>query len=154
MAWITLTSAAFEQMLLAQEKSAIDAIGLPEGQTAAEILADNLTRVTNRVRGYCPSDVPLGAAGTIPDELEDSALILVLQRYFSRPGLKRLWSDMRNQEYLRAIELLERWSNRKFRVVPPETEAAADEQPAAGAAELVEPDESTPRWSDMTMDGL
>lgn len=154
MSWLSLTASNFQAKLLAQEYTALSAIGVQEGKTWEEVFADELTRTTNYVRGFCPASTALGAAGTIPDEVEDAAYAILRYKFFTRfPKLKQLLTEERKDEFMRAEELLQRWSNNKFRVVRPTTPADTDAQPAGPSAELLDADTSD-GWNSYNMNGL
>ena len=84
MAWITLTEAHVTACLSGVELSAWRKAALAPGQ--ADPVADALTRVTNEVRGYIRASMvgTLDAGNTIPDELLDSAMALVVAKLSTR----------------------------------------------------------------------
>ena len=138
MAWIPLSTDRFKDKLLKSEYDALVAVGLFDGRTWAEVLADELLATTRNVRGYCPPSTARGDGDTIPDELEDQALAIARMKFFTRfVELKKLWSDARNQEYLQALELLKLWATNKYHVAPAATEAPDEEQSAGGGVQLV-----------------
>ena len=153
MAWINITAAAFANTLLSAEKAALDAVGLPSGVTASEMLAEQITNTANFVRMHCPPHTARGDGETIPDELLMSALAVLRKNYFARFPKLNLWTEARNQDHLQALEVLKEWSKGRLQVVPPETPAADDEQASSAAsAELIT---TRPRrYSRTTLDGL
>ena len=82
---------------------------LPDGVTAAEIIADELSRTVAQVRGFVSANKSnaLGDGETIPDELKDAALVIVRYKVFTRlPGMKALLDELRVKEYEEATRLL------------------------------------------------
>ena len=70
-----------------------------------------------------------GEGITIPDEMADSALAVLRQRFFAKfPELKSLWSEDRQQEALQAIETLRLWAKGQYHCAPPAEKAAPEDQ--------------------------
>ncbi len=136
--WITLTDADLQTKLAAGEYASITTAQLPEGVTAASVIAAEIASTTGMVRGYVAGQLSntLGAGVTIPGELKDTALVIVRHKIFSRlPGLKRLLDEPRVREYEDALATLRDVAAGRFRIVPPE-EPAAD-QPAGQTIKVV-----------------
>lgn len=129
--WIELTSDDLQMKLSAVEWSSIGGAQLPDGVTGAEIVADEIANTTNEVRGYVGGfrENTLGDGATIPDELKDTALVILRHKVFTRiPGLKRLLDDGRVREYDNAITRLKDVARGLFRIVQPAT--ASEDQPS------------------------
>lgn len=126
MSWITLTEAHLENHLSGDELDALKTESLADGQDSP--VDDILTEVTRKVRGYVGANPAntLGEAGTIPDELKDSALQIVKWELINRlPGMSFLADERREDQKDDAIRLLERVADGKFAIAQPET--ASDE---------------------------
>ena len=138
MAWITLTAALVQNRLTGAELTAFKGAAKAASQDADTILADAVNAITNQVRGHvagCKSNI-LGAAGTIPNELEAPALALLRRYLVTRlPGMKALFDELRQTEAADAVILMRDVSRCNFAIVPPAE--AAPEQAAGSATELV-----------------
>ena len=127
MAWITITAARLAAKTA--ELASVKGVLVPTGQTADDIIAEELESTAKLVRGYCPPSCELGTGSTIPDELEDDALAIVRLKVFERiAALQRYVTDSRKEAATRAERRLEAWARGGFRVIPPTT--AAQEQAA------------------------
>src|ERR1700754_2502333 len=126
MSWITLTQARIETRLTAPEMTAVTSAAKQVAQTAPQILADAIAAVVLEVRGYvaaCDRNT-LGPAGTIPDELESTALALLRRYLFTRlPAMKSLFDELRQEEAKDALQRLRDVAKCDFAIVPPETPA-------------------------------
>src|SRR4051794_29328669 len=98
MAWITLTETEVQNRLAKAELTALKSAAIAAGQTASAILAAAIAAVVGEVRGYVAKKNTLGAAGTIPEELESTTLALIRRYLFTRlPGMKGLFDELRQQ---------------------------------------------------------
>lgn len=140
MAWITLTSAACQERLLAAEFAALSTVSLPEGKTADDIVGEVVTEIANEIRGRvaaCARNT-LGEAGTIPDELLLVAKDLFVYRFLNRvPGMARLLNQTRRDANASAEEKLVAVAKCQFAIVPPATAAPAEEQAGGGNMQVV-----------------
>lgn len=133
--WIDLTLTRVKDKMLKAEYDALSTVSLPTGRAWADMANAELAATSNQVRGYCPPSTERGSGTTIPDELEDAALAFFRMKMFTRfPELKRLWTKERQEEYLQAIALLERWADGKYHVAAPETAADPEDQASSAAA--------------------
>lgn len=133
MAWVSITSADVERKLAADEFSAISEASLPDGVTAADIIAAEITQTVAEVRGYVAGNKSniLGEAGTIPDELMEAALVILRYKVFTRlPAMKALLDELRVREYDEALRRLRDVSAGRFVIVPPVVAAPDVQQPA------------------------
>lgn len=154
MAWNELTLTRVKDKLLKAEYDALSTVSLPTGRTWSAMSTAELASTSNQVRGYCPPGTARGDGTTIPDELEDAALAFFRMKMFTRfPELKRLWTKERQEEYLQAIALLERWADGKYHVAPPATAADPEDQgsSSAGAEQIAT---RSRRYTRDTMAGL
>lgn len=138
--WISLTSADLQQKLAADEFDAVTSASLPEGVTAADIIADELNRTVSEVRGFVAGNKTnvLGDGATIPEELLDAALAIVRFKVFTRlPGLKALLDELRVREYDEAMRKLRDVSAGRFALVQPLTPAPGSEQAAPSTIGVV-----------------
>ena len=132
MSWTTVTSAAVKNRLSGAEYNGVTAAALASGQTAEGVVAAQITDVVNFIRGFVPLNVPRGEGETIPDEMVDAALAMLVYRILTRlPGLKMLLDQARKDANDAAEKLLRDMSRGVFRLVLPTTEAAAQ---AAGSS--------------------
>ena len=128
MPYIELTAATVAQRLAGAELTALKTAALSSGQDGETLLADCISRTVAEVRGYVAAHRAnvLGEGATIPDELEDSALALVVYKFITRlPGLKALLDERRVKAYEDALSRLREVAAGKFLVVAPVTQAAA-----------------------------
>lgn len=140
MAWIELTVTRFKDKLTSSEKTALDAVGLHSGRTAADTLTAEILSTTRFVRGFTPNTEARGDGETIPDEMEDAALAVLRMKYFTRlPGMSSLYDSARQREYEDALELLKMWASGKFHCAPPFTAAPSDEQGLRSGASSITP---------------
>jgi hypothetical protein len=153
--WITFTAASVASRLTGPEMTALKSAAKASGQDGDELLSDCIDRAVREVRGSVAgcSRNTLGEEGTIPDELEDATLAIVIYRFISRlPGAaaKALLGQIRSTNYEDARDLLKQVAACKFGIVPPET--PGDDQAAGPAAELISSRDRTAKRSDT--DGL
>jgi phage gp36-like protein len=126
--WIAISESAVRSTLAAAELSALRTVQLAAGQM--DPLAEIIERTVDEVRGYVAAN-PLnrvGAAGTIPGELEAAALALVRYRLVTRLPLKTLLTEARKDEQRDAITLLRDVAGGRFAILPPDDGG----EPAAG----------------------
>lgn len=130
MSWTTITSTAVKTRLSGAEYAGVTAAALASGQTAEGVVAAQITDVVNYVRGFVPADIPRGDGETIPEELKDAALAMIVHRILTRlPALKLLLDDARKSANEAAEKLLRDVSAGRFRLIAPAT--AAEDQPGA-----------------------
>lgn len=136
MAWITLTEARLKTRISGTELEAFRAAALGAGQAdpVAAVLAD----ITRQVRGYvagCARN-QLGAAGTIPDELESAALDLAIIPVMTRAGGTLLDpKGARKDAADKAREMLRDVAACRLAIEQPAT--VSDEVTAAPSVEIV-----------------
>jgi uncharacterized protein DUF1320 len=138
--WNPLLSADLQQKLSDDEFAAVTSASLPDGVTANDIISEELSRTVNEVRGFVAGHKAniLGAAGTIPDELQDAALVIVRFKVFTRlPGLKALLDELRVKEYDEAMRKLRDVSAGRFALVQPINAAPGSEQAAPSTIGVV-----------------
>jgi len=153
MAWIPLTELEVQSRLTAAELTALKTAAIAGSQTASAILAAAINTVIGEVRGYVAKKNTLGEAGTIPDELEATALALIRRHLFTRlPNMKALFDDLRQQEAKDALQRLRDAAKGDFVIVPPVEAAPEAEQAGGNGTQLVN---SRPRIATRkTMAGL
>lgn len=147
MAWNPLTSDDLQGILSASEYAAITAASLPDGKTGAQLVAEVINDAIGEARGYIAANVAneLGLAGTIPDELRASVLVIVRYRIFTRlPKMKALLDDLRVAEYKEAMRKLRDTASNTFRLVQPTVPADPKQQAGGGSVQLIK---STRRWA-------
>lgn len=131
MPWSALTVADIETRLTEPEVSALTSAATVAGQTKESLIAGAVEAVTAEVRGYvaaCSTNT-LGPSGTIPYELESSALALIRRYLFTRlPRMKALFDDIRQKECEDALQRLRDTAACRFAIVPP-----AESGPQAGS---------------------
>lgn len=140
MSWAALTEAKVQNRLSAAELTALKTAAIAGSQTAAAILAAGIEAVTGEVRGYVAAcrNNQLGEAGTIPEELEATALALLRRHLFTRlPAMKGLFDDLRQQEATDALQRLRDVAACKFAIVPPTDAAPAAEQAGGSGTTLI-----------------
>lgn len=129
MPWITLTSEGVKRRLTKPEIDKIPSVAKLTSQTAEGLLASATDEIVREIRGHVAAKNQLGAAGTIPDELENAALALIRRVIFGRvPGLEDLFGEIRKAECSDAQSLLRRVADGKFAIVPPESPAPGNQQ--------------------------
>ncbi len=130
--WITLDADIIAERLSGPELSAMQSAALASGQDGASLTDNAAERVTNSIRGYIAASAKntLGPAGTIPDELLDCALALVVHQIITRlPGMEALLDERRMKNREEALQLLRDVAAGKFALVQPE---AAGQQAGGG----------------------
>lgn len=142
MSWIPLTAEKAKTRLTKPEMTAILTAAKQSEQTGDGLLEEALSSVTAEVRGYvsaCDRNT-LGAAGTIPDELETAALALLRRYLFTRlPGMESLFDELRQKEAEDALTRLRDTAKCNFAIVPPETPAPPTEQVQGGSPRICKP---------------
>lgn len=106
--WISITTDSVSQKLTDPEISAVDTYHTSPGQPSP--LTETVDGVVKEVRGYiqaCAKNTLNDDDDTIPDSLEETALILVRHRLSSRlPDCGILVTDDRQREYEEALQRL------------------------------------------------
>jgi phage gp36-like protein len=137
MSWNALTVEDIATRLTETEMGALTTAATGAGQTKEALIAAAVDAVTAEVRGYvaaCSRNV-LGAEGTIPYELESSALALVRRYLFTRlPRMKSLYDELRQRETEDALQRLRDTAACRFAIVPPEE---AGPQAGSGGVQLI-----------------
>jgi len=146
MAWIVLTVAHFAERLSVPELEASGSHALADEQP--DPVAPALAAVTQEVRGYVAAHPAnsLGAGETIPSELLNAAMALVIPQLCTRLPLRM--TDARAEAKRDALTLLRHVAEGKFYVGSAAEQA--DEQP--GGIELASGDGAVP--SSVSLDGL
>jgi hypothetical protein len=146
MAWITLTEAHVTACLSGVELAAWRKAALAAGQD--DPVQATLNRVTNEVRGYIRASMvdALDAGNTIPDELLDSAMALVVAKLATRLPIPL--TQERKEARDAAMDQLKDVAARRFRLSS--TVTPSDDQP--GGVELASGDGNTP--SAASLNGL
>jgi phage gp36-like protein len=145
MAWITLSEDNVTKgRLAASELSQVSAIA-NQGDTIAALIP----QISRLVCGYVARRVPLGAAGTIPEELADAAAVIIVWKFVSQLPSRGLATEARQEAYKDAMKLLRDVAAGDFVVAPPDTQA--DVQPTSPSPAI----ECRPRkFTERTMDGI
>jgi hypothetical protein len=126
MAWRALTTVDVQTGLSAQEIQAVTTYALAPGQTdpTPSVIASTM----NQVRGYVAAKfggTPIGAEGTIPDELVDSAIDIAVWKLVLRFPGKLMANDARKTKYETALAQLKDVARGLFIVEMPTTPTAA-----------------------------
>ena len=151
MSWTTLDSDDVKNRLSGAEYAGVTSAALASGQTAAGVVAEQISGVVNYVRGFVPASVPRGDGETIPDELKDAALAMIVYRILTRlPSLKLLLDDARKSANEAAEKLLRDVAAGRFRLIAPTDPAASQ---AAGAT-IAQVGTTTRKATRQTMNGL
>lgn len=136
--WLTPTQDTVKARISGPEFDALKSAARAAGQTPDTLVTDTITRVTNLIRGYVSKRHTLGAAGTIPDELESAFGSLWLYEFLTRlPNSSKLLDDRRTKAYDDAMRLLKDTASGLFTIVPPESAAPATEQAGGSSIQLV-----------------
>lgn len=133
--WINLTPDSLNGRIAAPEIAKVTQMA-GNGLTVQQVI----DQVVNEVRGYVAKAGPVGLPGTIPDELQDAALSIIILRYVSQvPGASQqtFATESRKTAAENARLLLRDVAARKFLVTPPET--AAPEQATRPSMVTVDP---------------
>lgn len=136
MAWITPTLQECKDRI-PKEWPALSSAAKTQSQDA-EVLAQKVidTQVT-RVRGRVPLDIPRGADGTIPDELESAFYALWVYEFITKlPGMRTLLDETRVRAWEKAFDELDRLSSGKIQIVAPITAAPVEEQASGHGVEV------------------
>jgi phage gp36-like protein len=124
MAWTAITEADIRRKWAGAEWTAIKTAALGSGQNADTMLAEEIAAATRHIRarvGACAQN-KLGPPGTIPDELEDVALVVLRYSLSTRlPGYKM--TEERRKLYEDAVETLKDVAKCQFSIEPPEQES-------------------------------
>lgn len=116
--WITLDSDDVKNRLSGAEYAGVTSAALASGQTAAGVVAEQIAGVINYVRGFIPPGTARGDGETIPDELADAALAMIVYRILTRlPSLKMLLDDARKSANDAAEKLMRDVAAGRFRIV-------------------------------------
>lgn len=134
MSWISISATDVKARLADVELTALQEQYLQAGQ--ADPLVEIVSQVTGKIRrAVAKGGGTLGLAGTIPEELEDSAVAIIRYRLCNRLNASLITED-RRQEYRDAIEELKDVAKEASGIVAPEVEAtAAPSQPLPSMAE-------------------
>lgn len=136
MSYIILTEAHVLSGLTGPEGVAAKSAALGAGQTGATIIADEIAGVTKMIRGRvaaCAKNV-LGEDGKIPDECLTAAIDMAVYRLAKRIPGKVLLTAERKDANADALSYLKDVAKCEVAIVPPTTEAPADEQAGGGPA--------------------
>lgn len=126
MAWKTVTPDDVQRQLAAPELTALTTAAKQVGQTADGILADAITDMVLKIRGYVAANRAniLGDGATIPEELNATAIALVRDYLFDRlPGMKMLNDELRQKATDRAMRELRDVAEGRFLIVAPDVDA-------------------------------
>lgn len=82
--WITIAEADVQNSINDSELEANLGIAQASGQTAAAIITAIIADVSAEIAGYCRAVGPIGPAGTIPQELKNAAIDIILYRVCGR----------------------------------------------------------------------
>lgn len=137
--WISITSDNLKQCITGPEYNAFTTAALNTSQDAGTLVADAIARTVAEIRGYVGASKvnTLGEDGTIPGELEDTALVLVICKIITRlPGLKRTLERFETMQD-NAMKRLGDVAADRFAIVQPTTAAPSDEQPAVATIAVV-----------------
>lgn len=135
--WTTLTSADLSATLLATESAALSTFALAPG--ASDPVATALAAMAEEVRGYVSAHagMPLGQPGTIPSELQATALAIARWRLLNRLATGRasqvLLTEARRREYEEAVARLKDVAAGRFFVSPPDDPDVAQPRDPATA---------------------
>ena len=137
MAWISPTLQTCKDRI-PKEWLALSTAAMAEGQDADELAQKVIESQVNRIRGRVPLNVPRGADGTIPDELESSFFALWVYEFIIKlPKMKSLLDALRVAAKDAALDELKELSMGRINVVPPIIAAASNEQAVASGVGLV-----------------
>ena len=113
MAWITLTPDQIP--VRADEREQVDA-AVGRGDTLPEIIASTV----RTIRGRVSVRNPLGAEGTIPDELEEAAKAIIAWRYLAQAAADDLLTKGRETGNTNGMADLKAVATGDIKIVPPE----------------------------------
>lgn len=135
--WIEIET--IKQRLAGPEYNAVTSAALNTAQDGETLVNAETLRVVKLVRGYVGKRNILGTGDTIPDELENAALALIVVNILTRlPGLKSLLTKERTEAAKDAMRILRDVSAGGMVIVPPETAASSDAQPGASIISTVQ----------------
>lgn len=131
MAWITPTLDLCRTRITGAEwnslQSAAKATDQDGQDMAQQVIATQVQRIRGRVAAW--KENRLGAAGTIPDELQSAFLALWVYDFITRlPSMRALLDDQRVDAWKSAERELEHVAAGKIAVVPPADEAPEAQQ--------------------------
>lgn len=131
MAWITPTLDSCKRRI-PKEWPALSNAAKMQGDEADAIGQEVIDTQVTKIRGRVPMRVPLGEAGTIPDEMQDAFFALWVYGFITKlPAMKSLLDELRVKAWENANAELTALSGGKIQLVPPVT-AAPDNEQAAG----------------------
>jgi len=125
MPWITFTEDHILEALSAAEIDAVRKLQLAPGQE--DPVTEAIKRTCGQIHGYVSTRYPIGAAGTIPEQLLTSAISIARWRVIGRLPVKLFATENRRLEYEDAVKELESIPTGKFKLSIPED--PAEEQP-------------------------
>ena len=114
--WVVLTPADVQNALNQDELAVMQSAGGNAGAPLTGLIAD----ATDEVRGYCRRRNTLGADGTIPRELKNPAIDLVIYRLMKRVS-GASGTEGRRKDHDSAIETLQRVATGEFLISAPLT---------------------------------
>lgn len=124
MSWTAPAETDLEHYLIAQELAAVKRY-LSDNQT--DPVEEALANAVDRVRGYIAANNKntLGATGTIPATLKETALVIARNTLLGRLPNDSLLTEGRKEAHRDAIATLKDVAAGRFAVTQPETAAAA-----------------------------
>lgn len=135
--WITPTLTLCKTRLSGSEWSALSSAAKGSGQVADDMAQQVIDTQVTRIRGRVPGAVPLGEAGTIPDEVLGAFLALWVYEFITRlPAMKSLLDDLRVKSWENANSELRDLAAGRINLVPPTDEAPEAEQAAGPGIEV------------------
>jgi hypothetical protein len=136
MAWITPTAAECKARLR-KEWAAVANAAKATGEEADAVVERVMNAEITRIRGRVPQNVKLGAAGTIPDEMQMAFFALWVFDFLTLlPGLSDLLDTNRVTANANAIDELKALSRGEINLVPPVEAAPEAEQPKNYGVEI------------------
>ena len=139
MPWITPTPAECKARLR-KEWSAVANAAKAAGEEVDAVIQRVIDSEVTRIRGRVPRDVKLGAAGTIPDEMQTAFFALWVFDFLTLlPGLTSLLDANRVTANAQAIEELKDLSLGRINLVSPIDAAPSNQQAAGPAVEVAQP---------------
>ena len=114
--WIALTPADVQNALNQDELAVFQSAGGNAGAPLTGLIAD----VTDEVRGYCRRRNTLGLDGTLPRELKNPAIDIVLYRLMKRVS-GASGTEGRRKDHDSAIETLQKVATGEFLISAPLT---------------------------------
>jgi hypothetical protein len=140
MPWITPTLTLCKTRLTGAEYTALSSAAKSSSQEAEAMAQQVIDTVVTRIRGRVPATVKLGAAGTIPDELQGAFLSLWVYEFITRlPQMKSLLDELRVKSWDNANSELRDLAAGRINLVSPIDAAPANQQAAGPAVEVAQP---------------